>query len=83
MINHLVALAPDHARPEERAGVMQGLGDIVGQVEGFTTFTHCAALDRDATDTRHQTLGSRRLALGGGDGDSITAVDIDAGKDSS
>lgn len=100
MISHLVTFAPDPTNPKELAAVMTGLDALVGQIEGFSAFTHgpnidaegktpdhpygfiCtftdrSALDRYATDPRHQALGARLVALCPGGGDSILVYDID------
>lgn len=53
-----------------------------GHPYGFIcTFTNRAALDRYASDPRHQALGARLVALCPGGGDSILVYDIDDAKE--
>ena len=47
MITHIVAFAPKPDKADDLAAVMQGLGGLLGQIAGFTGFTHGPNIDAE------------------------------------
>jgi len=54
MISHLVTFSPDPTKTDELKAVMAGLDALIGQIEGFTAFTHGANIDAEGKTPDHR-----------------------------